>query len=215
MLDGRHAPDTWFIVAEQDFRFYAKDDIGNWAARMGEVPAGRFGVMPREVQGPDSNAGGPDESRPGPAAGGGYPWAAPRKLWDETKWRSVPVTPNRQEIKDLVIIATQADRCRHGNLVWYSWAHGGAGRKAHPGHGGSLVGLDRKAAAELAEQLARLGSDSSTWPGHWDVWLLKELREWERNHEQAASQSPGQMPGPPASRGPLVLVRPGQCIPRV
>ena len=40
MLDGRHAPDTWFIVAEQDFRFYAKDDIGNWAARMGEVPAG-------------------------------------------------------------------------------------------------------------------------------------------------------------------------------
>ena len=125
------------------------------------------------------------------------------------------MTPIRQEMKDLVSSTTQADRRWHGNLVWCSWAHGGAGRKAHPGHGGSLVGLDRKAAAELAEQLSRLDSEWWKWPVHRDVWLLEQLREWETKQQQAGSQSPGQMPG--SSRPGLPVIcgpRACTCLPQ-
>ena len=201
-------------MAEQDFRFYEAHDVGDWLTRLAEVPAGRPGINPRGDQGPARNAGGPAETSAGPAAGGWHLWEAPSKRGTDGEACHSLVTAHRQEIKDLVIIATQAKRRKHGNLVWYSWVSGGRGRKAHPGHGSSLLGLDRVAAIELAAELHELGSDSSKWPFHFDLWLLQLLRKWETVHREAASQSPGQRPV--SSRpGLLYLPRASYVFPSV
>ena len=217
MLDSRHVPDTWFIVAEQDFRFYQAHDVGDWLTKLAEVPAGRPGNRPpAEPVACASSVGGPAESSAGPAGGGWYPWEAPKNRHADDEASESCATPHRQEIKDLVIIATQARRRKHGNLVWYSWVHGGRGRKAHVGHGSSLLGLDRLAAKELWFELEALDSDPSKWPYHFDIWLLGVLQRWETKHREAASQSPGQraLCGHPSMDG-MTLPRPSYVFPSV
>ena len=76
---------------------------------------------------------------------------------------AAPVTTT--ELKDLVHIATQADRLGVGDMIWYSWCGGSKKRKAHPAHGSHLLGFSRTGAREFLEVLTREA------PAHADVVL--------------------------------------------
>ena len=77
------------------------------------------------------------------------------------------------ELKDLVHIATQAERLGVGDMIWYSWCGGAKKRKAHPGHGSMLLGFSRTGAREFLEVLRRVP------PAHADVVLRNACQAGE------------------------------------
>ena len=187
MIDGRHAPDTLFLVAENDFRFFREHCVSNrdWFSEVdafveshlqGPEIVDSWGILqpawppePEEVlpSSDDEAGGGPERVEPVAhpsveevqSTGPSF-WGFSRagKFLDKEAYHS-------EELCDLVRIASIAHRKGKGDLIWYSWV-GAKGRKTMPSHGSTLVGVSKDGAFKL---MAAIQKEKK--PGHFDIWL--------------------------------------------
>lgn len=190
MTDGRHSPDTLFLVAENDFRFFREHCVSDrdW---MAEVDA----FVESHLQGPeivdswgqlrpswppesediipssDDELGGGSE-RVEPVAhrsveevqsSGMSFWGFSKagKFMDKEAYQT-------EELCDLVRIATVAHRKGKGDLIWYSWV-GAKSRRTMPSYGSNLVGVSQEGAFKLMAGIQKVKK-----PHHFDIWLRNQ-----------------------------------------
>ena len=210
ILDERHPADTWFLVFEQDHRFYKRDEIpvARWLNAVGRGKAHRadeameeavqaeknleaglqacgrpFRRPPKpdkgdkaeegEEQGkgegeeageePTLSAAAPAEDPPKAAEASsdymdrlGMPSAGFKRAygtWEAGVQKDVRKKDSTPELRDLVVVATQAERVKHGDLVWYCWCGdtGRGGRNLVVSHGSMCIGLGKNAARQLRQ----------------------------------------------------------------
>ena len=113
MMDASHSPDTLFLVAEADFRFFEADDMSpeEWASAVVwenfvERTARPKAQASSSASGSRSNPCGKPEKIPRHSGFGFF--ATGRKVHEDGL--HIP-----QEIQDTVTICNEADRCR---CIW-------------------------------------------------------------------------------------------------
>ena len=171
--DPRHPADTWFIIAEEDFRLCEKDDrnfksvlLNNLMDDMAPdlVETAHVGIEGEEIfVEPDVlyakrrslREGAEDEpvaflSEAGSQfkhlVNGMFTRAQPNNAKGE---RDPP-----EELKDLVKMGIAAHRANIGNFLWYSWEGAlGKGCRTKPCHGTTLVGISVKGAHMLLDAI--------------------------------------------------------------
>ena len=187
ITDGRHSPDTLFLVAENDFRFYKDHCVSNkdWLNEVDDF-------VTEYLEGPEmidswgllQPAHAPDRDPVPPSsdeeAGGGKSEGepvAPRDKGDMMRegYSYWGFSPGRkflgddafvsEELNDLVRIATYAHRRGKGDLIWYSWV-GAKTRKTMPSHGSTLLGVSKEGAFKLLSAIRKERKAS-----HFDLWL--------------------------------------------
>ncbi len=194
MCDERHAPDTLFIVAEEDWRLFAED------------------MRKREPVATLSQV---------PYAGSRPPWPSVAELQERRDEFSCPpgewyaVTRKRAEmpptevLQDLVSYATAASRFQppRDNLLWLSWQPWQPGdskrickgrRDDVLGFGSTAVMVSAEGAKRLRHGLARRRPRLEAWylsASEEDImqwlepstrsgrWALSEARRWRTEHE--------------------------------
>jgi len=170
MLDDRHPPDTLFLFAESDFRWFRSDLAGDrWLLVAGQGAEEDPGGAPRP---PQEEAGAPR-----PAAEGGAPRPPSYGGW-EAQSRQQPReycnTTHYECLQHIVRMCTLAHRRGVGNVMWLSYNCGSIGnpKSAKPTliySGSTLVAFSR----EGARQLNALIQHSK--PRHIDLWLREML----------------------------------------
>ena len=187
MLDGRHSPDSLFLVAENDFRFFREhcvsdrdwlvevdafveshlqgpEIVDSWGQLRPSWPPESEDIIPSS----DDELGGGSE-RVEPVAhrsleeiqGSGtsfWGFSKAGKFMDKEAYHS-------EELCDLVRIANCAHRKGKGDLIWYSWV-GAKHDPTMPSHGSTLVGVTPEGAYKLMVAMEKVKK-----PGHFDIWL--------------------------------------------
>ena len=165
MADSRHAPDTLFFVAEEDFRLtreHAALTPEQVAGRLATKPTG-FQEMPGEAtisldelyQRRTSLAPLQGDAAAGATCESAFPDAEAVAMLGFYRRRRKPSAAElqnvSQELHDLVKICTYAHRQRAGGLVWLSWCGGAGGksRKTAPCHGSTLLAISAWFARQL------------------------------------------------------------------
>jgi len=178
MADERHAPDTWFLVAEEDWRLRAEHCNVNpltlaaageatyraWHPRRSEG----FQETVEEDSGIHVDALYRERLKATPLAGEGM------NLFDASvrspEWTRLvgafytrTQKPSKDDIEtygvnevvlDLVMMATAADREGKGDLLWYCWDGGKAkGQRWKVNHASTLIGVSAKGARQLHEAM--------------------------------------------------------------
>ena len=193
MADDRHAPDTLFLVAEEDWRLYRQDCKGageltalDVLAEQGastQIPETLDDVYERRVAAVPIRGTSPfpdPENMPTEVPGASASSQPPVMTHDGLGWfRSSKKPPAEafehvsQELDDLVRMATLARRVGHGDLIWYSWdGCDGKGRKERPAHGSSLLGITAAAAKKMLKNFERWFPKK-----HFDVALRDALEK--------------------------------------
>ena len=179
MSDMRHMPDTLFIVAEGDFRFYHEDCVGDcdWLSELDKMQAEpvarhrpvKHSAHPGVRPNPDAP---PGLAEPDAPPGLVRPPFLQRNddIPDVGSWQPGARCRMREghvtfELQDLVRCCTTAHREGLGNVVWLSWV-GARGRKRGPSHGSKLLGISRNGATLLQYLM-----DKTACPMAFDVWL--------------------------------------------
>ena len=184
MADCRHAPDTLFIVAEEDWRFYASDtapELPNldepFATGGGRSSSGglqelvserglnatikdiyhaRLRRCPLRGAGAEPATSADDEHE---ALAEDLPFVVRRRKPTPEELQELP-----QELTDLVRICTQAHRCGKGGLVWLGWDGADkAGCRRKPVHGALAFGITSLTARLMLEDF-----DEVFEFRHWD-----------------------------------------------
>ena len=191
MTDARHAPDTLFLVIEEDFRIYKEGGVAPTQEERGkrgfphveeeEVPAREEEIFleyaerlsaaelvkenPLSVE-PVATDGGSEQA--------GYGFYIRTKKPKPHEFEQMG-----EELPDIVKIVTQASRHGVGELVWLTWDGGrgvkakgpqGGWRQAHPAHASTAIAVSVQGAKGLQAVWA-----SHIPRGHFDVSLLKAL----------------------------------------
>ena len=195
-LDERHAPDTLFIVLEEDWRLreadcqFAPTRRKPGLRRMVPQAPGPGGDSSSEEDTGGASSSSARRAPPGtgePAAPdahgaeveeGGRWLDASRGFWE---WSTLPTqeeaTVVSRTLEDIVRMVTAAHRLLHGDLVWLGWQPWGAGDKPTAGRkqrirsGTLALTVTRTAAKILMANMPRIA------PGHFDLGLLKFLEE--------------------------------------
>ena len=196
MTDGRHPPDTFFIVAEADHRFYASDCIQprEWLAFASRHHFGMPEVQqewqqsgkkrPNAEPSAGSSTDRPSGSRPAawteraaePSGGGKRAygaWEAGQKPMSKAPVAEGMVT---DELKGLVAMANQAARQGCGDFIWFSWnPTARKHEKLQPSMGANLLGCTQAGAKIMRQKM-----DSMLERGHFDHFMRDFCRdEWE------------------------------------
>ena len=170
--DPRHPADTWFIIAEEDFRLCEKDDRDFKSILLHQVldnvslsvlekaQIGHGGeeifVDPEVLYAQRQSLTGPSEDEPLAfleEAGSQF-----KKLMGGLFTRAKPPTSGVREapevLTDLVKMSIAAHRANIGNFLWYSWEGALArGSRSKPCHGSTLVGISVKGARMLLDAM--------------------------------------------------------------
>ena len=179
MSDARFAPDTLFIVAEDDWRLWRTDCRGGRSLDQDAMPAGREGELaaPSAEAGPwsslqaaSSDAGRrqsrkPRRQQPAAAASGPTGWGRPKKAKKEE------FEQTSQELCDVVHMCNFAHRHGKGELVWLSW-NASAAAKWTPTFGSSLIAVSARGARILQHNF----DEQFPRPDHWDLCLKGALQ---------------------------------------
>lgn len=174
MCSEKHYEDTWFFVAEEDFRLSEAHDIehSKLTKRCGEhnVMTGNAfrhsrldglvsacsSLSPSEMLQREMSRLGTDDTP-----------ADIEFLLRTGKTFKKRVEHLDSAVVDLVKLGIIASRRGVGDFVWYSWC---SGRRAqHPGHGSTLVGLSVNAARRLRSLMTTMPVE------HFDLELLRAL----------------------------------------
>ena len=191
MCDPRHAPDTLFIVLEEDFRLY-KHGGTDWSTAGAADPVSdsdtdhdplleeelyhayteRLHSAPFTSANPLTDE--PVASEHVEAVGHGF-------YTRTQKTGAAEFDSISSEIEDIVKLCTAAKRQGKGDLVWLTW-DGGSGKKTsgaaskyrttHPFHASTMVAISHSGAKEMQ----RLW-DRCIGKGHMDVVLLRALMD--------------------------------------
>ena len=180
MLDPRHPPDSVFIVAEQDFRFYPEDCLRDWISIVADKTKPALDENLQEIPGayaapsPSPGDAAPPQS-PSPAQG-------PAEEEEDTRskkrkfmeWNAAEHSHERfavasPEIRELAQCCNVAERIGHGSLIWFGWCPGGRQRSV-PSHGSHLIAVTRHGARHLLAAM----ENGELKMGHWDI----VLRDW-------------------------------------
>ena len=192
MCDKRHAPDTLFFVAEEDFRLFKTDErpsVDEPVASTGSGkwhPAGRVAARWKEEYdnwwSEDASwrqGGGPRAAEPVAAAGGmeevGNGWYCRTKKPSASYMQTVSGS-----LVDMVQLATKAHRNDCGNFMWLTWdgcTPKQKGRKSVPQHATTLVAVSHLGAGILAKAMEHMRAY------HFDV-ELKKLLEKDKNFRE-------------------------------
>ena len=198
VADERHAPDTWFLVAEEDWRLKEEHCNVNpvTLAAAGEAtyrawnPRRSTGFQEalEEDSGIDVDALYRARLNATPLAGDG------RDLFDASvrspEWTRLlgafytrAKKPSKDDIetygvnevvKDLVMMATAADRACKGNLLWYCWDGGKAkGQRCKVNHASTLIGVSAIGARQLHEAM----QEGQIRKRHGDLALLEWIQK--------------------------------------
>ena len=152
MLDDRFSPDSVWIVAEQDFRFYEEDQVSSidW---MSEVAGSAGPEEPgSEEQGGESSATAEPQAGVAEDVVGGpqyHVWRAPHRRQE----RDLSLAAS-EELQDLLSLMTAASRLQRGDIVWFSWV-GTSKKTSSPSHGSTLLGVTKRGALAMQEAMQR------------------------------------------------------------
>ena len=192
--DPRHAEDTLFFVAEEDWRLYEEDCKGEEGPGAKDAPTGREEEVEKPktfeeaMEGRDRMAKRgkvkqEEETEPTANTGGGKQSLQPGK---EEKWapefdgyfnktkkpRTEDMGQCSTELVDMVMLCNAASRVGAGDLIWLSWNTTKAGRQEAPGFGSQLIALTADGARTLAANWSKWFPRAE----HFDV-ALKQLLE--------------------------------------
>lgn len=173
MCSEKHHRDTWFIVAEEDFRLYEDHDVDFTSVSI-RSPGATLNIGSLNRAARLEGLGAVTESLSPLAASQrstsmlGCSWAPAdiEFLLRTTKTLTRRAEPS-EDVKDLIRLANEAHRRGRGDLLWYSWEPGK--RKQHPGHGSTLVGLSWTGAHKLRQAARSFDVD------HFDLSMLAHL----------------------------------------
>ena len=181
MADLRFAPDTLFIVAEEDWRLWKADCQGGKKFTTDALPQEREGELaaPSKADGPWSKTktptvgggGGkgsswqPRRQRPHQPEDGPKGWGRPQKA------KAAAYTNASQELVDIVGICNTAHRQGCGDLIWLSWSSN-AKTKWTVTHGSTLIAVSARGARILHNHF----EEQLSWKGHWDLCLKGALQ---------------------------------------
>ena len=190
MSDLRFAPDTLFLVAEEDWRLWESDCAKGRKLGEDHLPDEREGELsaPSREKGPWSQRPfgvdlGPEEE----------------EVYEDPRWAGLPKAPKRerprepeqgprgwgrpeqakagglkvasQELVDIVHICNEAHRAGHGELVWLCWNSS----KAAPWtvtYGSTLLAISARGARILKHHFAEQFPN----PSHFDLALKTSLQ---------------------------------------
>jgi hypothetical protein len=174
MCSDKHYADTWFIVAEEDWRLSEEHLAGHMlskrtAATLDEGIEKRTQRM-MNASASSSTASLSPSGRDLPIGVqlGNAASAGDIEFLGRT-FKSTDTRVTSKHVEDLVKLSILASRAGLGDLVWYSWESGS--RKQHPGHGTTLVGWSQKAARIVSELIKEEAMD------HFDLVLVRLLME--------------------------------------
>ena len=191
MADERHADDTLFIVAEEDWRIYEKDCHGAGgrenleltaeataamedyeATSIPELYAQRYAPQATEQEGEELTAS------PGASSAA----IAPGHYRAVTKPSRGDFEHMAEELLDLVKLATAAQRVGKGGLIWTCWNAAMSKRKEAPSYGSTMICVSAWAARLMKRNFTRWFACT-----HFDVALRDALQSNEevRNQLQA------------------------------
>ena len=174
MMDTRHAPDSFFFIFENDFRFFEEDclDPEVWlptAAHL-NIDADKFFEEKKEQTcnaetvetGTDDKQKHParkrkwqpkqkdDKNGAEPSAGhtrGLGAWEFCHKPLEDEEDASKEPSP---ELRNLTAIANQSKRQGKGDVVWFSWnPHKDPYYKYQPSNGSQLIGMNQVGARRV------------------------------------------------------------------
>jgi hypothetical protein len=174
MCSEKHYEDTWFIVAEEDWRLTEEHDTDSLLSyRPAEsIEEGIKNRSARLAAASSSSAASLSPGGKGRPIGvnlGNAASAGDIEFLGRTFKTNLAEGTNTY-VTDLVKLSIQASRWGLGDLVWYSWEPGK--RKAHPGHGTTLVGWSKKAAREIYETIKHMDTLD-----HFDLVLVRRLQQ--------------------------------------
>ena len=203
MTDDRHAPDTFFLVAEADWRLYREHCVADrdWMAEVdnfartfllhgGAVdnwPKAAPSAPVQPVHGgaaasSSEGAGPPRPPRPGsPAPEADSPSGADTQKpsfygWTKSSRPEAKEAYVTRDLRDLIQIANRAHRYHNrGDVVWYSWSGQGKS-KNRPSYGSTLIGVSKEGAQKLMACM-----ENDTRPMHFDLWIKDKL--YEKAHD--------------------------------
>ena len=187
MLDHRHADDTAFLFFESDFRFYRADCLTpeEWLPLALGAQDRTEGASPPRSLAPaeDSDVEMVEEEEPRERR-----WSAPpgrfRGAFQSTRPAARGDYSVMPEVRDLIETLTIADRCGHGQLVWFGWNAADPGKKPKrvtaPQYGSHGI-IFTKPAALILHTLMQTGRAE-----HFDVWLLQHLNAADHAGIQAS-----------------------------
>ena len=197
MADPRHADDTLFIVCEEDFRLYERDQPSQadllWAdaeplLRQSQGSASSSSGWKREEAPPEAlykeairtswqarNAASAATMRRDTVSPS--PCDPPLQKWPtRTQKPKMEDFENPSEhLKDIIRLCTAAHRAGRGSVVWLTW-DGDTGKKAEiqPSHGSMMIGVSWLGANWLKDNWAQV------WLGHFDLslkWVCENMSE--------------------------------------
>ena len=200
MCDPRHADDTLFLVCEEDFRLFEKDQPSQAALLWAEAEAGPLSQSP----GPGaSSSARPSNDEPtetiykeslkadwrarsvaafeaqrqeGVSPSPSDPPPPPQPWFDRTtKATKADFEHPSQYLVDLVRLCTAAHRLQRGHMVWLTW-DGDTGKKVktHPSHGSMLLGVSWMGATWLQDNWNQI------WRSHFDLslkWVCENMSQ--------------------------------------
>ena len=198
MTDPRHADDTLFLVCEEDFRLFARDQPSQADLLWAEAEAGPLSQSPGT--GASSSGRRRDEEPPESIYKEALrsSWEARHAAAAESRRRDTvspsPCEPPLQQwhtrtrkplkedfenpseyLKDIIRLCTAAHRLERGHVVWLTW-DGDTGKNAEvkPSHGSMLLAVSWLGACWLKENWAQV------WLGHFDLslkWVCENMSE--------------------------------------
>ena len=182
MSDLRFAPDTLFLVAEEDWRLWKGDCRQGGQPSADEFPSGREGELaaPSEEAGPWtkkegelSAASASHDTCKGPRRDKAHdPEEGPRGWGRARKGKAEGFESASQELMDIVHFCNAAHRQQHGELIWLGWNASKASSWC-PTFGSNLIAVSARGARKLANHWDQLFDD----PWHFDLCLKEVLQK--------------------------------------
>ena len=179
MSDLRFAPDTLFLVAEEDWRLW-RDDCGRGVGaqpkllpeeRQGELSAPSssaqcFQPAPKAAFGPADATLRPRREKPETRGGGPRGWGRGKKA------SAKEVEETSAELCDILHMVNEAHRLGKGDLVWLSYDVS-QNAKWTPCHGSTLIAVSAHGARILHNNFSKWFQK----PDHFDLCLKCKLQE--------------------------------------
>ena len=169
--DARFAPDTLFIVAEEDWRLWKADCRKGEKLQADDLPPERVAELSAPSGPVDAYAG--DPSRGTPWRRSSQPGKGELRSWGRSsKATASQVRQTSQELLDIVHMCNTAHRMGRGDLVWLSYTVNSKS-KWTPTHGSTLLAVTARGGRILHENWQQWFDE----PSHWDLCLRNVLRE--------------------------------------
>ena len=193
MSDVRWAPDTLFLVAEEDWRLWRGDCHRGAGTRPEDLPEDRQGELSdpssdaacfQPAEAPPSGVGAcsqtlkPRREKPETRRGGPAGWGRGKKA------TAKEVEETSQELCDIIHMVNMAHREARGDLVWLSYTVSKT-TKWTPTHGSTLIAVSARGARILNDNKDQWFKE----PWHWDLVLKGLLQKLSAAGEQSVLPS--------------------------